>query len=302
MVSAGNLAAVDIFAIILAVIFGLFLFWRAGRRELIESEFLFDAAIICGLGALVAGRLFDFMLRFDFYQWSLARLIFFNVYKGFDLYGALIGALIFLSIFLRGKKKFFWLAFDLGVAPVAFAASIVFASKLIISGVILKPADFPAARLNLFYFAGFFLIFWTLKRLEARKRHPGFFGCVFLILFSIFNLAVLTFASWSNLTKAVTSYNFVVLVSILLFGLISWYLLAKREIKDDLKGFIAILLLLVFKTRRVLTNLGEANHIARSVVLLPYNLVKGAYFLVKLIGHEIYVSFLDVMNAFGIKR
>lgn len=291
MVSA-NLAIVNILVMILAVIFGLFLFWRAGRRELVESEFLFDAAIICGLGVLIVGRILDFIVRSDFYEWSLERLIFFNVFPGFDFYGALIGALIFLFIFLRSKKKFFWLTFDLGVAPVAFAASIVFASKLIISG----------AQLNLFYSIGFFLIFWILKRLEARKRNPGFFGCVFLILFSIFNLCVLTFANRGNLTKAVISYNFVVLQSILLFGLISWYLLAKRKVGDDVKGFIAIFLLSVFKTRRVLTRLDEANYIARSVILLPYNLVKGVYFLVKLIGREIYISFLDVMNAFGIKR
>lgn len=302
MILQSTLAIVTFVSIVLAIFFGLFLFWRAGRRELIESEFLFDASLVALLGAIVSGRLVDFVVRFDYYKWSFGKLIFFNVYRGFDFYGSLIGILIFLLIKAGGKKDTFWLVFDLMVAPIAFGASVVFFLYLVVNLVLRKGLNSTEILLSLFYFACYFVIFWILKRLEVRKRHRGFFGCVFLILFSIANIAIIFFESRANLAILVKNYDLAILFILLLFSAVSWYFLAKRRLKNDTKSLIASFLLSVFKFRRVFTSFEEANRVARSVILLPYSLVKGVYFLVKLIGRELFISILDLVHAFGVKR
>ena len=87
--------------IIFAGFLALFLYFRSGRRELFARETLFDFVFVAILGALVFGRLFDFLIRADFYGWSFRKLVFFNAYSGFDIWGALSGGILAGALFLR---------------------------------------------------------------------------------------------------------------------------------------------------------------------------------------------------------
>src|SRR3989344_1275297 len=101
----GNLAhVIAIIAYILAGVITLFLYFRAGRHELVDDEVLFDLALVAASGALVFGRIVDFLVRFQFYGWSFKKLIFFNVFFGFSWYGAFLGAIVLSAFYLKSKK------------------------------------------------------------------------------------------------------------------------------------------------------------------------------------------------------
>jgi len=101
----GNLAFLSAFlypsAVFMASIVSLFLFFRGMRRELFEKELIFDFVLLGLFFALISGRVFDFVIRPDFYSWSFKKLFFFNVFGGFDIWGAIIGFLIFGFLFLK---------------------------------------------------------------------------------------------------------------------------------------------------------------------------------------------------------
>ena len=61
-------------------------------------------------------------------------------------------------------------------------------------------------------------------------------------------------------------------------------------------------MLSILKLRRVATNIKEADNSAKAVVLSPYYLVKGAYFLVKYIVREIGQSLIDLKRSFGLRK
>src|SRR3989344_4407595 len=165
--------------VFLAAVFGMFLFWRAGRHELIESDFLLDTVVICSLGAFLFGRVFDFVVRPSLYQWSVERLIFFNVWPGLDLWGALFGMIFLAAFFWRNKKPGFWSIFDLAAAPLALSIGVAFLG-LVLKDVLLG----RVSSLNLYDFFAYFVLFWILVRLGKLKRHTGFFACFFLIAIS----------------------------------------------------------------------------------------------------------------------
>lgn len=274
-----------------AILLGLFLFWRAGRRELIDSDFLFDMVLIATLGALLFGRLFEFIIRSDQFLWSLKRLIFFNVYSGFSLHGAFLGALVFGAIYAKRAKVNFWAIFDLAVTPLALILA------LVNLGQVLAGLLFPF----LVYFGSYLMIFWVLSRLATKKRHPGFLACFYLVSFGLLNLFLPPVQNlilvWGRLP-----YHLIISAGFLIFGVVSWYLLAKRKIVDDFKNFLALLLLAVFRIKQILTSVEEAGVLSKQILLLPSLLAKSARFLLKLITREAVLSFGDLVKAFGFKK
>ncbi|MBI2327345.1 prolipoprotein diacylglyceryl transferase [Candidatus Curtissbacteria bacterium] len=261
------------FLFLLAIFSFAFLFWRAGEYEYIETELLFDILIIWAIGALVFARLFDFVFNFASYGWSLPRLIFFNVYGGFDAWGALFGAFFSGFLFLR-KKKIFFSVFDLAAAPAVFGLFIYSLGNLMRGG---------------FEAIGYFAVFCVLKRLEVHKRHKGFFAC----------FAVVSTAAVSLIFYRPDIFDFRLLrpVGFLILCLAFWYILAKRSVKRDFKNILGFLLLVVFGARRVLTNVGEADKFARDIILFPFYFGKVLLFFVRLIAREIYLGTLGMVKA-----
>ena len=280
-------------AIFFAGFLALFLYFRSGRRELFARETLFDFAFVAILGALVFGRLIDFLVRADFYGWSARKLVFFNAYSGFDMWGALGGGILAGALFLRrtnpGK---FWIVFDLLAAPVSLAASLI-SLGLFFSN---QRPIYLASGL------GYFIIFWLVKRLEKIKRHPGFFISFFVVYVSILNLVLYPAKGAGKLLFGLIAYNLLLPSFFLIVFAILWLFLSKRKVKNDFKWFFSHLLLFIFKLKGVLTSLSEANSLAKSIVFSPLSISKSIYYLVLLVGREIYASIVDFARALGVTK
>jgi len=288
----------------------LFLFWRAAKHEFVDEEVIFDTLVICLVSALFFARIFEFITHSEIYKWSFSNFFFLNPVKGLSLWGAIFGSIFSGILYLKNKKYNFWQIFDLGAAPLAFFLAIYnlglfLGSKNLFS----DPGYFKDSPNSLFSAILFFVLFWVLKRLEKQKKHIGFFTSFFFVSFSIINLVALYLGRLGIMEGLETMdvfafipYQAVFSVSLLLFGGISWYILAKRKVKEDTKGLLALFLLIFFKAKRVLTSVGEADQIARSIVLLPYNLAKFTLTIIRAAGKEIISSFFDFVHVLGIKK
>lgn len=277
----------------ISILFGVFLYWRAGRHELLENQVLFDVVAIFGLGSFVGGRLIDFATRPDFYSWSLTKLIFFNAFWGFDVYGAFLGGVIFVWLYLRKKKEKFWEVFDFAAEGLAFGLSIYIFLTFVSSFAQSRELVWILVVRSFCYL----LLFWAIKRLSKQKKHVGYFASLFLVFASFFSLVFgglrLGDIKWSVLWPELFLAAFVIVASV------NWYLLARRKVSDDVKNSLGLMLLSIFKIKRVATNIREADNSAKAIVLSPYYLVKGVWFLVKYILKEIVLSFVDMKRSFG---
>lgn len=288
-----NLSTIfSILTVFSAVFLGIFLFFRAGRHELLDDEVIFDSIIFALIGGAFGGRILDFVIRYDFYNWSFKKLFFFNAYSGIDWYGVLIGAAFASAFYLKQKKINYWYLFDLAAAPIAFALTLINLSRFLIYRKLEA----------LTYFAGFLVIFWTLKRFAKLKRHNGFFASLSLISASILNLAVFSFKKGEIKILGTVYYSFIMPAIFLLVGLFLFYTLTKRTIKSDIKSIGALFLLLILKLKRSLTSINEANFSAKAIVFLPLTIAKIVFDLVKWLGREIYLSLVEISNVFGVKR
>ncbi|MDO8486831.1 MAG: prolipoprotein diacylglyceryl transferase [Candidatus Curtissbacteria bacterium] len=283
--------------ILLSVFVAVFLFWRAGRHELIDSELLLDTVIVAFIGGLAGGRLWDFIVRPDMYHFSLTRLIFFNAYPGIDFAGVLLGFCLAVFVFLRGRKVKFFEIFDLAVTAIAFGQSITFLGRFAISFLSPKKIDFPS-----FYFAlGYFIIFWILKRFGKRKRHPGFFACFYLFAASLLEIAMF-FVNNDKTTLGSVPYKLTLGIGLLVFSLVLWHTCSGRSLKADIKWVTAAVLLSVFKFKRTLVSVEESGNLARFVILSPYYLAKKILKIIKFIGSEIISGLHDFLVVLGVKK
>ncbi len=284
--------------IIFAFIFGAFLFWRSSRYELVDSQDIFDVILLFLLGALFLGRVGDFLVRPDLYKWSFARLFFFNVFRGFDWYLAFLGGASAVWFYMKNRRESFWFVFDLAAAPIIFSLSLYFTVVYVIA---ISAKGLTANWQGLILAFYYFIVFWALKRLEKRKRHRGFFACMAIFSIACSSLAFGIFPTSRIFTGYVT-YQFIWGFLMLIYVVPSWYILAKRKISNDFKSFFAGILLSVFKTKRVIFSTREADGVAKVIVLSPFTLVKGAWFLVKLVSREVAGGLLDFVHALGIGR
>ena len=302
-----SLPAIPIFIIFGFILF-LFLYWREAKHEFVDEGIVFDTLVICTISALVSARIFEFITRPELYKWQPANFFFLNPVAGLNFLGALFGAIVAGTIYLRAKKYNFWQIFDLAAAPLALLLTVYnlglfFEEEINFEQIANRfPGPFFKSLL-------FFVFFWVLKRLEKQKRHVGFFASIFLVSFALVFLSSFYLGKIGILTSAgqaaflgTVSYHAIFAVAFLLFGAVSWYILAKRESKQDLKGLLALFLLIIFRLKRSLTSISEANQIARAIVLLPYHLAVVIFKMLQVIAKEIIAGFVDFAHALGIKK
>ena len=275
--------------IFLGILFFIFLFWRACKHELFDSEESFDLILAGSLGAFTLARIFDFVFKEGIR--TFGRLVFFNRYGGFDFWGALLGLFIGLVVFSKIKKVDVKFALDLFAAPVAFAQFLIsLGSYLSFS-----------SRLNLISTVGFFVIFIVLKRLATKVRHKGFFASLYLVSVSFLGLILFRFKEHLHYIGKVP-YELVVPAIFLVLGIVGWYLLAKRKIKSDVGDLLGFLMLSVLRVFRMIRSSDEAGRFSKSIIFFPYYIVRTIFALFVTMGREIKAAALELLYVFGLRR
>lgn len=279
---------------VFAIVLVSFLFWRACRHELIDSLDAFDMATVGVMGALVGARIFEFLVNYSQFKWSFERLVFFNVYPGFDFYGALVGLFIAVGLLARVKKLNVLATLDLLAAPLVFAQGVISLWRY-------KTAESAFGLVWLFYALGFLVIFWVLKRLAKRKRHDGFFICFYLISYSILEIILFW---WRGDVLFIKNIPYQLVAPFVIFQgtLIIWYVTSGRNFMRDLKDFFAHFLLSIFRFRRMIRDVNEAGEFSRSIILAPYWLAREALKLLKWVVWEIIAGFVDLLHVLGVRR
>ena len=283
--------AIPVFVAV-AVFFGLFLFWRECKHELVGSEDTFDITIVSIFSALVFSRIFEFIFRYEFFGWSFSKLFFFNVFPGADFWGAIVGTGVGVFLVARQKKLDYLHILDLGSSPMMFFLAIV------------AFGSFAATQNILWLLFGilYLFAFFVIKRLATKKRHVGFFAGFFLVAVSVINLALFPLRENVIILASNVPYELVAPVAFLVFGAVSWYVLAKRSLPKDIKGFFAGVLLLAFKTKRVVTSIEEADSVSKVIILSPYYAALKALRFLKYLGKEVVDSFSDLLYSLGVRR
>lgn len=282
------------FILVLSVLLSFFLFWRACRHELIDSEVAFDLSIVGVIGALVFARIFEFIVKFSEFDWSLAKLLFLNVYPGADFYGALFGLIFAISVLARVKKLNVLATLDLLAAPLVFAQGVIALGKYLTA-----KSNFNIVLL--LQLCGFLILFWILKRLAKMKRHPGFFISLYLFGFSIVEIVLFWWRDDVVFIKNIP-YQLVAPLVIGQATLIFWYVVAGRNFAKDLKNFSAYFLLSIFRFKRMIAEVEEAGKFSRSIILGPFWLAREMVKLLKLIVREIFLGCADFLHVLGVGR
>lgn len=286
-------------ALFLAVFTGFFLYWRGGRHELYESNFLLDLALICTVGGLIFGRLLAYVFNFEYFNFSLFKLIFFHIFPGFSFWGFLIGVLIFGFLYLRRSKENFYNIFDLAAPALAFSGFCYYFFILLISDIGGKSVNPRYLFIAIFYF-GLFFIF---KRLSTKKRHKGFFTGLYFLTIGTFYTFLNLADNWGKFDlKFARSEQLIMPILFTVFGGTIWYKFSKRTLNYDIKGFFAFMLLNLFKFRRAVMSSDEAGRIAKSVLFLPYFIFKSFLVLLRMFLKEVAAAFWEFLYILGLRK
>lgn len=276
------------------LITAIFLYWRAGRHELYDSDLLFDLGLFSAAGGLIFSRIFAFFTNFDFFNFDFFRLISFYKYWGFSFLGFLFGLILFGFLFLRKRKENIWHILDFSVPAIVCAQALYYFLNFVVSNV-----NSPFYLTSAVFYILFFVV---LKRLSARKRHMGFFASIFIVANGAFYIVRLIIGGQFGTYDLETNLKLLISFGFLLFGAVNWYLLSKRKIKNDIKNLFAAILLGAFKFKKTLTSLDEAGNVSKNVILFPYFILQ--FILVSLRGllREVNQTFREFLYILGLKK
>lgn len=272
-------------------------------RELVDNEVLFDTILVSLLAGLAWGRLVHFLIHREIYHWSILRILFFTTYAGIDFLGSFIGVFIASYIYLKSKREKPFFIFDLAAAPVAFG-QFLFNLGLGLSnygdGFVVFGTKLPIALIASFFYL---VLFWSLKRLEKKKRFVGFFSSVYLVgNGTAILIAHLIMPSGGVIIFGKLPYYLIIGILFIVLGLLTWYVFAKRNLRGDTRAFFAQSLLTIFSLRRTLVSANEAGRLSRGILFSPYFLLRSLCFLVITLTREARLSLVDLMHAtFGRK-
>jgi len=290
-------SAVNPLIILISIFVSLFLFWRACRHELFDNEQIFDVVLIGSIGGLLLGRIIGFLLNFDSYGLSFYRFLFFHVYPAFNFWGFIIGAFLAVSIFLRHKRISVWAFFDLAVAPVVFGLFLASLFNAIL-GYFKSGLNYQSLVLA----SAYFIFFFILKRLAIKKRHVGFFACIFFVFCPAINALYLLFSKRGSGIDLANLYQLALFVSVSFFGIFSWYMLGRRKFKSDSRNIFGFVFLRALGLLRTVKSTDEAGRVSRTVIFSPYSILKRFLLLLRSLIREIKLGFVEFFYILGIRR
>lgn len=273
---------------------GVFLYWRAGRHELYDSSFLFDLGFFSSTGGIICSRVFAFLVDFNTFSFDLYKLIPFHRYGGFNFLGFIFGLVLFCFLFLRKRKENVWQILDVSVPAIVFAQVLYYLLNFIVS----KGANSFFLIYALFYM----FYFVVLKRLSTKKRHAGFFASIYLITIGVFYTLMLVAGKQFKINNLESILRLLVPSGFIVFGVLNWYVLSKRKLKNDFKDLSAAMLLGIFKLKKIVSTFEEAGNVSKNVIFLPYYILQ--IILVSLRGliREMNRSYREFLYILGLKK
>lgn len=276
------------------IFIAIFLYWRAGRHELYDSDFLLDLGFFSIAGGLICSRIFAFLVDFSTFDIDLYRLISFFRFREFSFLGFLFGLILFVFLFLRKRKENVWDILDFSVPAIVFAQALYYFLNFIIG---------KGASLSYLIYAFFYILFFIiLKRLSTRKRHIGFFASIFLITTGVVYTLTLTAGEQFKIDDWETILRFLGSFAFILFGAVNWYLLSKRKFRSDIKNLFAAMLLGVFKFKKTITSLDEAGNFSKNLILFPYFILQIILVSLKGLMREVNRSGREFLYILGLKK
>lgn len=288
-----------ILAFLISAVSSLFLYWRAGRHELYDSDFLLDLAFFSALGGIIVARIFAFLIDFNNFNFDIYRLIFFHKYPGFSFWGLITGILISGFWLLRKKKEKFLAIFDLVVAPIVFGQTLFFLFDFALKFWLIDELSLQLLVKFLFYL----VFFITIKRLSSKKRDKGFFTGLYFVVIGVFSSLFLTATTFDILRLNIKNIiELLIAVSFAIFGAIVFYVFGKRRLVNDIKSVFAFILLAVFNFKRALTSSDEAGKISKSLIFLPYFILRVILVSLRILAKEVSRAFWELLYTLGFKK
>ena len=149
----------------------------------------------------------------------------------------------------------------------------------------------------------YFIAFIVFKRFSTKKRHKGFFTGIYFLTIGTFYALLNLIDNWGRFDfKTAISEQAVMPVFFMIFGAIIWYKFSKRTINHDIKGFFALILLNLFKLKRIILSTDEAGRIAKSILFLPYFIFKLFLVLLRMFSKELAAAFWEFLYILGLRK
>lgn len=229
------------FFLSLAFLYGTFLIWRLARAWDLNEEKILDLILLTFFGGLLGSRIFFVILNFEFFASDFFRAILITKYPGLNFWGGLLGGWLTLHFFARRLKLDFWMVADLaaigllgglifgnigcflGGCGVGIPSDVFFATNVV--GIIGK--RFPIALIEAIIVAVLLSRIWA----QAKRFHfPAKIASLTLIYLGIVKF-------FTEFFRDVQQSGHFLSFSIFILGILIFYKVGRRSIKNDLRVF-----------------------------------------------------------------
>ena len=150
--------------VVLALVFGSFVFWRKAREENYDENEIFDLVLGASFWALIGGRIAYILTKFD--DFGLNAIFWLSIWSkpGFYWPGIFLGLMIYTISFAKEKKWDILEVLDLAVIGASFAQALIHLGLFLSGSGVGKVTSLPVG----IVFPGLF-----------EKRHPvGLYGFI----------------------------------------------------------------------------------------------------------------------------
>lgn len=202
--------------LVLAFLFGLFIFWRKGREDHFDEGLLLDAGITASFWALVGARAGFILVNWQAFGFQVLKWVSLFAYPGYAGMFGIVSGFIALAVFARKHRWDTYKVLDFGVLGVSLAFVFLFLGMFLNGSgfgnptTLLVGMQFPGVfdrrhPVQLYGALLYLVTFGVLMKLEleyrtflwyrARKRsaQPGFLLACFVMAYGAINLVLALF-------------------------------------------------------------------------------------------------------------
>lgn len=191
-----------------------FTFFRLVKEDIklvslrVKEETILDMFFLISLGSLVGARFLYLATHFGQFGLNPLKILLITYFPGYSWSGALVGGILFLWRFLKGKNMVSWRIFDLATLSVFPMLLLSFAGNL----KFIEFSIFAVVALS------FIILYNNPRRFPPRLNFPGVFFTAFLAIFSLVHLA-LDFARGDKTLVKLLTVEQILGIIVFVFGL-----------------------------------------------------------------------------------